>query len=95
MGLMKNTVRLGAIFTTFADALVDPTSQTLVISNSKTSASLVSVDETGITRESLGTYYYDYTIPVGNGNLLYEWIAIIDGTQVANRKTLIREWIEE
>lgn len=95
MGLMKNTVRLGAEFTTFDGDLVDPTSQTLVISNQKTSASIVSVDETGITRTSLGVYYYDYVVPVGITNLLYEWIANIEGTQVANRKILIREWIKE
>ena len=84
---------MGAVFTTFSGDLVDPTSQTLTIMNEKTSASLVSVDETGITKESLGTFYYDYTIPVGHTNLLYEWIAIVEGTQVANRAILAREWI--
>ncbi len=95
MGLWKNTVRLKAIFSTFAGVLADPSNVTLTINDYTTGGSYVNASGSYIIRESLGTYYYDYTIqPPRNGKLLYEWSGVLEGSDIVNRGTIDKEFLK-
>lgn len=48
---------------------------------------------TNITNTSVGEYEYDYTIPDGDGYLVYEYKCEIGGEPASIRKKLPREWV--
>ena len=93
MGLMKNTIRLGATFSTFADVVADPSSITLAIFEQSSGSVLVSLSGSSITRVSTGVYYYDYTVPLGTGNFIHEWSGTLEGSPIVNRGLVVREWL--
>jgi hypothetical protein len=95
MTLTKNTVRLKAEFRNFAGVLADPQQITLDISYQLTSASIIHVVEADITKESTGIYHYDYPVPIGTGNLLYEWSGSLESSPIVNRGLITREWLRE
>jgi len=93
MGLTKNTIRLIAEFTSFSGTLDDPSNITLTIDEQNTGVSLKSLTIADIIRDSLGSYHYDYTVPKGVGNLIYEWSGTMDGSPIVNRGLISREWL--
>jgi hypothetical protein len=95
MGLTKNTVRLKAVFSTFAGVVTDVTgsSVSLTIYNKINGALIQSYSGSAITKESTGTYFYDYTIPVGPSDYVYEWSGTLEGNPIVNRGILQREYL--
>ena len=93
MGLMKNTVRLGATFVTFSGSNVSGSPVTLVISEQNSGSIVANVSGSYIVQSSAGVYYYDFLVPLGTGNLIYEWSGVTEGSAIVNRGTLVREWI--
>lgn len=91
MALMKNTVRLRAEFRNFDQELSDPSDITLTIYKQVNNQIMTSASPADIVRESLGTYHYDYLVPLGVGNLYYEWSGTLDTTVITNRAVLSRE----
>ena len=93
MGLMKNTVRLMAEFTSFSDVLADPSGITLEVYEKNTGTSLMSFSGSSITRESLGVYYANFTVPKGVGTIEYEWSGTMESYPIVNRGIISREWL--
>ena len=95
MGLTKNTVRLKVIFSTFAGVVTDVSgsSVNLTIYNKVNGTLIQNYSGSSITKESTGTYFYDYTIPVGPSDYVYEWSGLMEGTPIVNRGILQREYL--
>jgi len=91
LAIIGNTIRLYAEFKTWAGVLSDPQSIEIKITDN-TGLVLVTANEPNIKKESTGVYYYDFTIPNGNGNIVYEWKAQLELSDILNRGTIIREF---
>jgi hypothetical protein len=93
MGMMKNTVRLMAEFTSFSDVLTDPTGIVLLITDQRTNSVLFTLSGSSIIKEDVGIYYHDFTVPTGTGNIIYEWSGTMEGSPIVNRGLLTKEWL--
>ena len=91
MTLVKNTVRLKAEFYNFAGVLSDPSTITLIIIVQTTKTIVASLVQSDLIRTNTGMWYYDFIVPVGNGNLIYEWSGILEGNPIVNRGIITRE----
>jgi hypothetical protein len=93
MALMKNTVRLIGQFYNFSGILSNASDISIDISEERTNVPIIQVSGSEITLDSIGKYHYDFTIPLGTGNILYEWSGLLEGSPITNRGIITREWL--
>lgn len=91
--LSGDTVQLTVEFKTFAGAYADPTDISLTIydtnKNIVTSYDLVSPTNTTGT----GQWFYNYTVPDGYKELIYEFSGTLESTTILSRKILPITWV--
>ena len=92
MALIGNTVRLKVTFKTSDGTPKDPTSVQLKVYDDDR-RTIEDIDLDSDYRESIGTYFYDYTIPRGEGYIAVEFTGKIDGKDVTERVQITREWV--
>lgn len=95
MPLIGNTIKLRAEFKDFDGIPYDPTDITLTVydDNRVLVSGPISLGEGN--KISNGVYEYDYTIPAGNTNLVYEFKGLIGGKPVLGRSKISRTWVGE
>ena len=91
MAIIGNTVRIYAEFKTWAGVLSDVASTQIKITDN-TGQIYVTATEPAIKKQSTGIYYYDFTVPDGNGKISYEWKAVLELSDIVNRGYLEREY---
>lgn len=89
---MGNTVKLRAEFRDYEGVLYDPSSIELKIYNPSKTQLGNTISITDNDKVSVGIYEYEYTIPIGTGNLTYEFKGVTGGMPVIGRGTIIRSW---
>lgn len=93
MPLVGDTVRLKVTFQDYDGVLIDPTDIKLTIYDQSTKKIIAGpFDITDDNRSGSGTYFYDYTLPIGLTALVYEYIGNYNGKPIVGRSTLTREW---
>lgn len=88
--LLGNTIKLNVTFKDFEGELFDPSIVKVKIYDSRYNL-IEEISDTRIKKDSLGSYYFYYTIPdsVKSGtSLYYEWYSEKGGLPVIARKKL-------
>ena len=93
MAIVGNTVRLTAEFKTFNDVYSNPTDITLKIYNKRNIQVGDTISITAEHKTSTGIYSYDYTIPSGNDELIYEFSGMLEGTAILGRSAIVVGWV--
>ena len=89
MPIIGNTIRLFAEFSTFSGVLSDPVNIVLEIYDTDQTYTF---SGSQITKQSVGIYYCDFTIPNGQGWLNYKWSALLEDEAIVNKGKIEREW---
>lgn len=92
MAIMGNTIKLRAEFRDYDGELYDPSTVTLKIYNTNRNQLGSTVTVTDNDRVDVGIYECEYTVPIGSGNLTYEFEGITGSMPVVGRGTIIRSW---
>jgi hypothetical protein len=94
MAIIGDTVRLKVTFKTFDGRLLNPGAVTLKIYNEGAREPFQTIELSDeANKESEGTYFYDYTVSDGEGNLEFEYTGQLEeNVTVVNRETLPRTW---
>lgn len=72
MAFTGDTVRLIVKFRNFDGKAIDPTDAKLkIFSESEQTIEEIQLNDTN--RLEVGVFYFDYIVPVGEGNLIYEF----------------------
>lgn len=90
--LIGDTIRLKVTFADFTGAAVDPTDIKLKIYDSgRTLLETITIDAS--CKVAAGQYQYDYTVPTGVGNLVYEFAGTYGNKPILGRAVLDRGWV--
>jgi hypothetical protein len=93
LALMGSTIEIQAEFRDFSGKLVDPNIIEFKVYE-KLNQLMYSQQIPQTNKVSTGIYKFNYTIPVGNGSLVYEVLGKIgDTVSLAAREKLTREWV--
>lgn len=92
MAYVGDTVRLKCHFRTFNGNSVEPTNVTLTIyDDQKQIIENINLDDTN--KLDVGVYFYDYVIPDGNSDLVYEFAGTYNNKPILARGEIKVKWI--
>jgi hypothetical protein len=87
-----NTVRLECEFLDFSGVKVDPQFVKVIIYDAK--YNVISTETLGgANKKNVGEYFYDYTTPLKEQKLYYEWYGEIDGKPSLKRGQFITRFV--
>jgi len=95
MAIIGNTIKLKAEFKTFSDVYANPTDITLKIFNKNRKQIGTTIDITDADKISTGIYLYEYTLPYGYNELVYEFAGILEGDIILGRSTILLDWTND
>lgn len=91
MAYIGDTVRLKCFFRTFSGKEINPVNVMLKIyDNQQQEIDSFNLDD---TNKIDGVYFYDYVIPAGTGNLIYEFAGVYNDKPIVTRGELKRVWV--
>ncbi len=89
-----NTIRLKCNFKTFAGVDSDPESITLKIYNKYRKQIGNTISITNTNKVSTGNYQYDYTVPSGYDQIIYEYSGTLEGSTITARDAIDVSWVD-
>ena len=90
MAYIGDTIRLKCKFRTFNGTSINVDDVILTIYDDKKIIESIQLDD---TNKIDGVYFYDYVIPAGTGNLIYEFAGVYNDKPIVTRGELKRVWV--